>query len=235
MRGELESYEVLFIPYAPYIEPELKPWFERFLNQGGILVAEAATALYALDGSQEATIPGQGLHELFGAKAVGESPGLEAAPGRKGKLFDLKCDGAIPLALVAGDYSASLEGTTSATWVKRGEGAAVLLGEVAGERLPAILESLGWKRPLRVVEAEERGVQAFLLGDEERGKYLLIVNHSDAHHADVHVDSDRISAAADRFYDVLSLKSFRADALRGGWLKVGLDLTAGEVLLITLR
>lgn len=65
----LKPYKLLYVPY-PVILPETALVLKEWVAQGGTLVAEARPAWTRETGEASATIPGLGLHEVFGAREI---------------------------------------------------------------------------------------------------------------------------------------------------------------------
>jgi beta-galactosidase GanA len=65
---DLNNYKVIFMPFSIMLPEETIKNIKKYVENGGILVAEVRTAWSNLNGKSSQYIPGFNLHELFGCK-----------------------------------------------------------------------------------------------------------------------------------------------------------------------
>jgi hypothetical protein len=143
----LEQYRVLVLPCPYYLNSDVADAVRRWVERGGTVIAEAYIAGWNAEADRHhSTIPGYGLHEVFGVRQRNALPastgGVE--PGIRLRMAD-NIDG-LPAGLIAtgtivqetffveeAEVLASYEnGQPAATLARYGEGKAIAIGTYLG-------------------------------------------------------------------------------------------------------
>lgn len=69
--GKIDGYKLIYLPFGLAMPPAATGVLRRFVEGGGVVVAEARTGWNDPTGRCGTSIPGFGLHELFGAEEIG--------------------------------------------------------------------------------------------------------------------------------------------------------------------
>jgi beta-galactosidase len=191
--GDLSSYKLVYLPYAPMLPSAAAAVFRSYVERGGTLVAEARTAWNNEKGRASEIVPGLGLHEVFGCREEAvetvspRSATLVWEGGARltGRWFRETLAPLRPDARVAGRWE---DGSAAACAAPFGKGRAILVG--------TYLAAAGWPSPSPALEAwflelarqagvrapvEVRGapLEARLL-DSGGGRLLFVFNHGGA-------------------------------------------------------
>ncbi|MBE3576591.1 MAG: beta-galactosidase [Limnochordales bacterium] len=70
-QGKVDGYKLIYLPFALAMPPEATAVLRRFVEDGGVVVAEARTGWNDPTGRCGTAVPGVGLNELFGAEEIG--------------------------------------------------------------------------------------------------------------------------------------------------------------------
>lgn len=69
VNGELDNYKVLVLPFPYLINEKIAGQINAWVKKGGVVLSESYTAGWNKEnGHHEKTVPGYGLHEVFGIK-----------------------------------------------------------------------------------------------------------------------------------------------------------------------
>lgn len=80
--GELASYRLLYLPFALMLSRPAAEGIDRFVRDGGVVLAEARTAWNDEMGRCGQAVPGLGLEHVFGCREIGALGAAEEAPPR---------------------------------------------------------------------------------------------------------------------------------------------------------
>jgi beta-galactosidase len=143
-QGKLEKYRVLYLPFSFMLPRQAAAEIEKFVRQGGVVLAEARTAWNDETGYCGDAVPGFGLENVFGcrekgAEGVGEDarvpvrilrnhpalPTLQEGDMLQGAFFREALELLSPDAEVVGVFE---DGSPAITVHRYGEGWAVFAG-----------------------------------------------------------------------------------------------------------
>jgi len=191
----LQAYPLAYLPLAPSMSGAGATALRRYVEAGGTLVAEACAARFDGRGLSNAASPGQGLTEVFGARAV-DAPDVvpddagRSRPTFKGRRGKFPCYlHREPLEATTGKVKASFaDGTAAIVDNTFGAGAARLIGTHpslglarTGERSYArvIVDSLPFAKVRPRVSSSSPAVCVRLL-EHEGVHFLCVLNVTQA-------------------------------------------------------
>ncbi len=140
--GKLDQYKILFVPYPVMLSRKVAEGIRRYVQGGGVAVAEARLAWNNARGLASAIIPGAGLDKVFGARekvilpvnrpqitidAFRNLPGLTAPITLSGAAFEEDLQ-PYPGAHVLGRFA---DGEPAIIENSFGQGKAILIGSFA--------------------------------------------------------------------------------------------------------
>jgi beta-galactosidase len=249
--GDISQYALIIVPYPIMLTAPAATGLRRFVERGGVAVAEARPAWNDERGHAAEVIPGAGLHEVFGVRetAAWMRPEVELTP----------VDDAHPL--TTGMAPRSLRGALHANTVELLSGDAQVLATIDGQ--PAMVASsygrgrtlfigsyLGWAnhpvqhepnntfvRRLAEWAGIEKPVTTSLDGaleppvvarvhENDSGYLLFLVNH--------HADAQPVTVSVrvpDGTYTLVELVSGRthSEAVRDGALRLESQVSGRDV------
>jgi beta-galactosidase len=174
-RERLAQYKLLFVPYPLMLPEAAGAALREYVEAGGAVVAEARLGWNDERGRASETIPGMGLHEVFGCRetavqtgaggltalrlASDDLPGMRAGDVLPAKWYEESLEPLRPGARVVARFESGEPAAVLATW---GRGKSLMLGsfvsaahqarpsEVAERFYSALLDWAGVARPARV-------------------------------------------------------------------------------------
>jgi len=188
--ADLADYKTAYLPLPVMLTAETARALTEFVEGGGLLICEAAPAHFVEGGFCSPVVPGQGLTQLFGARAVEVESVAEGITIAYGGLeapaplhqMRLRAEGADVLATWP-------DGSAAVTANKCGSGTAVLVGGYpsiaysrgAGEAGALIRKLLGDRGCPQAVATSSPDVKARLHKNAADGSYLLyVINEGEA-------------------------------------------------------
>ncbi len=194
--ASLAPYRLVYLPYPPMLPARTGELLRDYVRDGGALVAEARVGWNDERGRAAETIPGFGLHEVFGAReaaiqtvekpalhALDGMPGLQAGERLPGRWFEESFQ---PLGTSPQVVATLASGAPAAVVSRFGKGRTLLVGsylsagyvtrpdQTTRRFFTALLDWAG-VRPVVAVSGDPVEVRLLRSGSEH---VLFVLNHS---------------------------------------------------------